>query len=260
MTDTANMVIAGGIATITINRPERRNALDARTSHLISAFIDRAEGDADVGVIILTAMGDLAFCSGMDLKEAAAIGAGQGLVPGKGFAGVTERRFNKPVIAAVNGAAVAGGFEIALGCDIIIAAEQAIFGLPEVKRGMYAFAGGVQRLAQRLPRSLAMSIILTGDPVSAQRLYDIGVISELTPTGAALPRAQELAQVIMANSHAALRGAKQLFDMSIDLPIEQAMRVGNAIGFVALKNDDTREGIGAYVDKRDAGFASNKPA
>ncbi len=254
MTDTASMVIAGGIATITINRPACRNALDARTSHMISAFIDRAEGDADVGVIILTAVGDLAFCSGMDLKEAATIGAGQGLVPGKGFAGVTERRFAKPVIAAVNGAAVAGGFEIALGCDIIVAAEQAIFGLPEVKRGMYAFAGGVQRLAQRLPRSLAMSIILTGDPVPAQRLYDIGVISELVPTGAALPRAQELAQTIMANSPAALRGAKQLFDMSLDLSIEQAMRVGNAIGLVALKNDDTREGIGAYVDKRTAEF------
>ncbi len=245
-----------GIATITFNRPEVRNALDAATSHLVDRLLDRAEADADIGVIVLTGAGDRAFCSGMDLKEAAEIGPGRGLVPGKGFGGITERRFAKPVIAAVNGAAVAGGFEIALACDIVIAADHAVFGLPEVKRGMFAFAGGVQRLARRLPRSTAMTMILSGDPLPAGRLYDLGLVSQVVPGADLVAAARDAARAITANSWQAVRNARQLFDLAVDMPLDQAMRTGNAIGFASFSNPDTAEGIGAYASGRAAGFSN----
>lgn len=246
------------IATITINRPQVRNAIDAATSRLIDSFIDRAEADPAVGVIIVTGAGDRAFCSGMDLKEAAQTGPGHGLLPGRGFAGITERRFAKPVIAAVNGAAVAGGFEIALACDIIVAADGAVFGLPEVKRGMFAFAGGVQRLSRRLPRSMAMSMILSGDPVDAQRLYQLGVVSQVVPVNDLPEAARTAARTINANSWDAVRKARTLFDLAIDMPLDQAFRVGNEMGFASLANPDVVEGIGAYAEGRSAAFTGER--
>lgn len=249
-----------GIATVTINRPQVRNAIDAATSRLIDSMLDRAENDPGVGVIIVTGAGDRAFCSGMDLKEAAAAGPGHGLLPGRGFAGITERRFRKPVIAAVNGTAVAGGFEIALACDIIVAVEEALFGLPEVKRGMFAFAGGVQRLARRLPRSVAMTIILSGDPVPARRLYELGVVSQVVPAGELVGAARAAANAINVNSGPAVRNAKMLFDLAVDMPLDQAMRVGNEIGFMSFTNPDTAEGIGAYAEGRHAAFTKEAGA
>lgn len=254
MSDGALYDCSEAIATITINRPQVRNAVDAATSRLMDSMIDQAEADPAVGVIIVTGAGDRAFCSGMDLKEAARTGPGHGLLPGRGFAGITERRFRKPVIAAVNGAAVAGGFEIVLACDIVVAAEGAVFGLPEVKRGMFAFAGGVQRLARRLPRSTAMTMILSGDPLPARRLYELGVVSEVVPADELMAAARAAAGAINANSWPAVRNAKTLFEMAVDMPLEQAMRVGNEIGFASFANLDTAEGIGAYAEGRSAAF------
>lgn len=248
-----------GLATVTINRPQVRNAIDAATAQLIDSMLDRAESDPAVGVIMITAAGDRAFCSGMDLKEAAAIGPGHGLLPGRGFAGITERRFRKPIIAAVNGAAVAGGFEIALACDIIVSVEEALFGLPEVKRGMFAFAGGVQRLARRLPRSTAMSMILSGDPLPARRLYELGVLSQIVPACELMNAVRAAANAINANSWLAVRNAKMLFDLAVDMPLDQAMRVGNEIGSASLANPDTAEGIAAYAEGRAAAFAGSQP-
>lgn len=242
----------GGILLLTINREHVRNAIDAATA----AAIDKAltEGDADpaVGAFVLTGIGSRAFCSGMDIKEAARIGAGHGLIPGRGFAGITQGRRNKPLIAAVNGIAVAGGLEIALACDLIFAADHAQFGLSEIKRGLFAFAGGIQRLAQQVPRATAMAIILTGEAVSAQRLHQLGVITEVVPAADLLARSLEVTAGILTYSGEAIRNAKQLFEMAVDAPLDQSLRFGNAFGQATLNSAVSREGVKAYAEHRPA--------
>ncbi|AUW59574.1 enoyl-CoA hydratase [Sphingobium sp. SCG-1] len=244
----------GPVLLLVIDREARRNALDAATSAAIDRQIGAAEADESIGAIIITGSGDRAFCSGMDMKEAAEIGVGHGLIPGHGFAGITERRRTKPLIAAVNGFAVAGGFEIALACDIIIAADHAMFGLSEVKRGLFAFAGGVQRLARQVPRSAAMSIIMTGEPVPAARMYELGVVSEVVPADQLRQRALDLAQAMLQNSWEAIRNGKLLYEMAADMPVEQGLRYGAAFGRATLQSADSREGIAAFSEGRDANF------
>lgn len=244
----------GGLLLLTITREARRNALDAATSRAVDAMIERAEQDPDIAVTIITGTGDRAFCSGMDMKEAASMGAGNGLIPGRGFAGITERQRTKPLIAAINGTAVAGGFEIALACDIILAADHVMFGLSEVKRGMFAFAGGIQRLSRQIPRSAAMSIILTGETVSAARLYELGVVSELLPGAELMARAIELGEMIASYSQAAVRNAKLLHDLSSAMPVEHSLSFGMAFGKATLNSADSREGIAAYMEKRDTRY------
>jgi enoyl-CoA hydratase/carnithine racemase len=235
---------------LTIDREARRNALDAATSAAIDREIERAESDPGIGIVVLTGTGDRAFCSGMDLKEAAAIGAGHGLIPGRGFAGLTERRRTKPLIVAVNGAAVAGGLEIVLAADLVVASEAALFGLPEVKRGMFAFAGGVQRLARAVPRAAALGMILTGEPLTAHRLYDLGLITEVVPAVRVLPRAIEIAQQILSYDRATVAAAKLLYDMAADAPIDASLRFGRAFGMATLDSAATRTGIERYVSKQ----------
>jgi enoyl-CoA hydratase/carnithine racemase len=232
---------------LTIDREARRNALDSITSAALDAAIDEMERDPDIALAILTGVGDRAFCSGMDLKEAAAVGAGTGLIPGRGFGGVTERRRTKPLVAAVNGAAVAGGFEIALACDIVIAAEHAVFGLAEVKRGMFAFAGGIQRLARAVPRQTALAIILTGEPVSAQRLHTLGVVSEVVPGPDVMPRAIAIGEAIAGHAQEAVRNAKLLHDLAADAAIDESLRFGRAWGEATLDSAETRAGISDYA-------------
>lgn len=237
----------GPVLLLVIDREHRRNALDAATSAAIDAQIGAAESDPSIGAVVITGNGERAFCSGMDMKEAAEIGIGHGLVPGNGFAGITERTRTKPLIAAINGFAVAGGFEIALACDIVIAADHAMFGLSEVKRGMFAFAGGIQRLAQQVPRSTALSLILTGEPVSAQRLYDLGVVSEVVPFAQLRDRALTLAQAMLEHSWEAIRNGKLLYEMAAYMPIEQSMRLGGAFGRATLNSADSVSGVAAYA-------------
>ncbi|MFC6437123.1 enoyl-CoA hydratase-related protein [Novosphingobium resinovorum] len=153
----------GAVCLLTIDREDARNALDAATSHAMDEAISAAEADPAVGAMIVTGAGNRAFCAGMDLKEAERIGAGHGLIPGRGFGGITERRRSKPLIAAINGTAVAGGFEIMMACDMVFAAEHALMGVSEVKRGLFAFAGGIQRLAAQVPRATALAMIMTGE-------------------------------------------------------------------------------------------------
>lgn len=235
---------------ITIDREAQRNALDSATSSAIDAAIDVAERDAGVRVILLTGAGDRAFCAGMDLKEAARIGAGHGLVPGRGFAGITERRRSKPLIVAVNGAAIAGGFEIVLAADIVIAADHALFGLAEVKRGMFAFAGGIQRLSRAVPRATALAIILTGEPISARRAWELGLISEVVPAADLMPRALAVAEMLCGYAPEAVRRAKALHDMAADAPIDESLRFGRTWGEETLQSSATREGIAAFAEKR----------
>jgi len=253
---TAGLIVEqlGAVLLLTINRPDQRNAIDMATSTAIDAWIDQAESDDAIGCVVLTGAGDRAFCAGMDLKEAARIGAGHGLIPGRGFAGITERVRKKPLIVAANGVAVAGGFEIALAADIILAADHASFGLSEVKRGMFAFAGGIQRLARQVPRSMAMSMILSGELVAAQRLHELGVVSELVPGPELRARALAVAEQMLANSWPALMNSKKLYDLAVDLPIPYGLRQGKEMGMETLSSADSVEGIAAFAGGRPASF------
>ncbi|MFT4150894.1 MAG: enoyl-CoA hydratase-related protein [Paracoccaceae bacterium] len=248
----------GAVAIIRLNRPEVRNAADRRTSYAVNDALTFAEGDDSVGAIILTGTGERAFCSGMDLREAEQVGSGTGLVPGAGFLGLTERRCPKPVIAAVNGAAVAGGCEAALACDLIVASDTAVFGLPEIRRGMVAFAGGVQRLAQILPRQKAFEIVMTGAYLSARDFADLGLVNRVVPPDRVLDEAVALAEEVLANSWHCLRLAKQLYEVARETTLQQSIDWGHAHGPALMNSGDSREGIAAFNARRDAQFANGK--
>jgi len=245
-TDALKIERAGGLTVLTICRDARRNALDAATSAAIDAEVERAESDPGTHVLLLTGEGDRAFCSGMDLKEAAEKGAGHGLLPGRGFAGITERRRRKPLIVAVNGAAVAGGMEIALAADIVIAADHALFGLAEVKRGLFAFAGGIQRLARSVPRATALGMILTGELITARRAWELGLITEVVPAAELMTRARAVAAMLLGYDPQTLIRAKQLHDMAADAPIDESLRFGRLWGEETLSSAATVAGIAAF--------------
>lgn len=241
----------GALLILTIDRDERRNALDSMASAALDAAIEGGERDPDISVILLTATGERAFCSGMDMKEAAAIGPGSGLISGRGFGGITERRRTKPLIAAINGAAVAGGFEIALACDIVIAADHATFALAEVKRGMFAFAGGIQRLARMVPRQTALALILTGEPITAARMFELGLVSEVVPRGELRARAIALGETIAGYAQDGVRNAKLLHDLAADAAIDDSLRFGRAWGEATLGSDAIRAGIVAFAGAKE---------
>ncbi|HEY0279032.1 MAG TPA: enoyl-CoA hydratase-related protein [Solirubrobacterales bacterium] len=199
----------GSVRVLTIDRP-KVNAIDLATGQELSATFDRAEADPEVAAIVITGAGDRVFCAGMDLD---AVKAGQAAeingVPG-GFGGIVKRDCAKPVIAAVNGAAMGGGFEIVLACDMVVAAETARLALPEVTQGLLAASGGAVRLPARLPAVVAMRHLLLGDPIDAARAYELGLVNQLTPAGGALDAAVELATRVVANPPAAVRAAKRV--------------------------------------------------
>ncbi len=246
----------GSIRVLRIDRPDKSNSLDAATSYALDTAITAAEADPAIGAMIITASGDRVFCAGMDLKEAAERGAGHGLVPGRGFGGITERKRTKPLIAAINGTAVAGGFEIMMACDMVFAAEHAMMGVSEVKRGLFAFAGGVQRLARQVPRATALALIMTGELVPARRMYELGVVTEVVPGDRLMARTLEVVGRMLENSWPAINNGRELYEMSTGMTIEQAFAVGNAWGKATLDDADSREGITAFADKRDAGFGN----
>lgn len=246
----------GAIAIIRLNRPELRNAADRATSHAVHDALTHAEADDSVGAIVLTGTGDRAFCSGMDLKEAGRVGSGTGLVPGAGFLGVTERRCPKPLIAAVNGAAVAGGMEVALACDLVVASETAVFGLPEIRRGMVAFAGGVQRIAQMLPRQKAFEVIYSGAYYPADEFAALGLVNRVVPQERVLDEAVALAEEILANSWHCLRLAKQLYEVARDGTLHDSIAWGHRHGPELMNSADSREGIAAFNESRSADFAN----
>jgi len=244
----------GKVRVLRIDRPAASNSLDAATSAALNAAMDEAEGDDSIGAVIVTGTGERAFCAGMDLKEAAEHGAGHGLIPGRGFGGITERKRAKPLIAAVNGTAVAGGFEIAMACDMVFAADHALLGLSEVKRGLFAFAGGIQRLAQQVPRGTALAMIMTGELLPARRLYDLGVVTEVVPAAQLMERTLAVTSAMLENSWQAIRNGRELYELSTGVAIDHALALGNAWGKATLGSDDSREGVSAYASKRSARF------
>ena len=175
------------------------------------------------------------------------MGPGSGLIPGRGFGGITERRRTKPLIAAINGAAVAGGFELALASDIVIASEHAVFALAEVRSGMFAFSGGIQRRARMVPRQTALALILTGEPLPAQRMFELGLVSEVVPASDLRARAVAVGEMIAAYGQEGVRNAKLLHDLAADAPIDDSLRFGRAWGEATLGSDAIRDGIAAFA-------------
>jgi len=243
----------GSICLLRINRPEASNALNAAASHALDEAITAAEADPAIGAMIVTGTGERAFCAGMDLKEAADKGAGHGLIAGRGFGGITMRKRQKPLIAAVNGAAVAGGFEIMMACDMVFAADHAVMGLSEVKRGLFAFAGGIQRLAQQLPRATALGMIMTGEPLPAARMLELGIINAVVPANELMPRTIAAVSAMLENDWQAIANGKQLYEYSVGMELSQALEFGNSWGRATLDSAASRAGIGAYTDARKSG-------
>jgi len=238
----------GGVATITIDRPEVRNAMNHEASEALAAALDRLDSDAHVNVGILTGAGDV-FSAGMDLKALSA-GGKRPISDSRGAFGICARPPEKPMIAAVERYALGGGFEIALACDLIIAGADATFGLPEVKRGLVAAAGGVLRLPRRIPSAQAMELVLTGAPLQAQRALELGLISRVSEPGAALAVARQLAAEVAANAPLAIRAAKRIINESGDWPMSEAFERQHALVHVVRNSEDAREGELAFVEKR----------
>ena len=205
--------VADGVAVITIDRPQARNAVNGEVARGIAAAIEDFDARTDVRVLILTGAGGT-FSAGMDLKGF--LSGDSPIAPGAGFGGIVERPPVKPVIAAVEGYALAGGFELVLACDLVVASEAAKFGLPEVKRGLVAGAGGLLRLPKRIPYHLAMEIALTGEHFSAARLAAAGLVNKLVPEGEALSAAKELAARVALGAPLALAASKRVIVESAD--------------------------------------------
>ncbi len=247
MAEAVLVTVDDGIAVITINRPAARNAVNGEVARGIASAVDELDGRADVRVLILTGAGGT-FCAGMDLKGFLA--GDMPTVPGRGFAGITERPPAKPIIAAVEGYALAGGFELALACDLVVAGEGATFGLPEVTRGLVAGAGGLLRLPRRVPYHLAMEITLTGGHFPAARLRDAGLVSRLVPAGQVLTAARELAASVARGAPLALAASKRVIVESADWDSAEAFaRQGEIIGPV-FTSADAMEGAVAFAEKR----------
>lgn len=237
----------GAIQLITLARPEVRNAVNLEMSQLVAAAMDELDRDDTLSVGVVTGA-DGYFSAGMDLK-AFARGEFPG-VPVRGFAGITQKASDKPLIAAVEGPALAGGFEIAVACDMIVAGRSATFGIPEVRRGLVAIAGGLRQLSRRVPRGIAKELALTGQPIDAARAAELGLVNRVVDDGGALAGALELAESIAANAPLALRATKQILD-ELDAwdGDDFWARQGEIAGPVIISRD-AREGAVAFAEKR----------
>lgn len=236
----------GAVRTITLDRPEVRNALDLPTAVALAEALDALDADPALAVGVLTGAGGH-FCSGMDLKAFLATGQ-RPEVPGRGL-GFTRRPPRKPLVAAVEGNALAGGFELVLACDLVVAAEDARFGLPEVTRGLIAGAGGLLRLSTRVPRAVAMQHALTGRPMSAREAELWGLVNVVTPPGAALEEARVLAAEVAGNAPLALRATKELLDRA-DAPTEADVARQDELLELVVASEDAREGAAAFAERR----------
>lgn len=239
----------GRVAVLTINRPEARNAVNGAVATGMEEAIDRLEADDETWVGILTGTGPV-FSAGADLKAIAAGTAAQMSTKRGGFAGIVTRERTKPIIAAVNGPAFAGGCEIVLSCDLVVASTEAKFGIPEVKRSLVAAAGGLFRLPRAMPKNVAMELALTGDPIDAQRAYELGFVNRLAAPDALLETAMALAEQIVANAPLAVRASRQIVLDGMLAADEDAWRITNA-GFAAVAgSEDFAEGPRAFIEKR----------
>lgn len=236
-----------GMVIVTINRPEVRNAVNRAVSYGVCEAIDEMDRNPDLRIGILTGAGGN-FCAGMDLK--AFLRGESTRVEGRGILGIARTPPKKPLIAAVEGYALAGGFESVLACDLVVAARNASFGLPEVKRGLAAAAGGLMRLPRLIPQRIAMEVALTGDMISAERLHQYGLINALVEPGQALEEAKKLARRIMANAPLAVAASKRVVIEQRDWPTAEMFDRQELITGHLLNSEDAREGATAFAERR----------
>lgn len=241
--------LRGHVAVLTINRPEARNAVNGVVANAMEAAIDQIEEDADVWLGVLCGDGPV-FCAGADLK---AINEGRGgelQTTRGGFAGITQRERTKAIIAAVDGPALAGGTEIVLACDLVVASTRASFGIPEAKRSLVAAGGGLFRLPKKLPPNIAMELALTGDPIDAERAHHFGLVNELCQPGEALDTALALAARIEANAPLAVRESRRLLLQYEELDLDEGIRQSNQAIMNLAASADFSEGLMAFIEKR----------
>ena len=247
MTDEVLVEHDAGLVVITINRPQVRNAVNRAVSYGVCEAIDEMERRSDLRIAILTGAGGN-FCAGMDLKAYA-----QGevtRVEGRGILGIAMTPPKKPLIAAVEGYALAGGFEAVLACDLLVASRAAMFGLPEAKRGLVAAAGGLLRLPRSIPQRIAMEMALTGAMVSAERLERYGLVNALVEPGEALAAAKTLARSILANAPLSVERSKRVIVEQRDWPLDRMFERQQAVLGDFLNSNDAREGAAAFIEKR----------
>ncbi|VWB88396.1 enoyl-CoA hydratase [Burkholderia lata] len=247
MSDELLVEYRDGIQILTINRPEARNACTKAIAEAIAAELDELERRDDLRAAIITGAGG-AFCSGMDLKGF--LKGERPSIPGRGFAGITEAPPGKPLIAAVEGYALAGGFEVVLASDLVVASETARFGLPETKRGLVAAAGGLLRIQHQLPERIALELVLTGDMLDAKRAFEYGLVNRLTPPGDALAVSIELAGKIAANGPLAVAASKRVMRASRDWSTAEMFVRQREITDPVFASRDAREGAAAFAEKR----------
>ncbi|GGO75135.1 crotonase/enoyl-CoA hydratase family protein [Nocardioides deserti] len=238
----------GRVLVLTMDRPEARNAMSMAMAHQIADALEMLDSRDDLSLGIITGANET-FCAGMDLKGFAR--GERPIVEGRGFAGIVKRPSAKPLIAAVEGYALAGGFEIVLSCDLVVASKAAKFGLPEVKRGLTAAAGGLMKLPQRIPYHLAMDLVLTGRMWPATEAADVHLVNRLADPGEALAVALELAEEIAANAPLALAASKQVMVQSVDWTLEERFDRQEEFVNPVRTSQDAKEGAQAFVEKRD---------
>jgi enoyl-CoA hydratase len=232
---------------ITINRPDQRNAVNAAVANGIASALDTLDADADLSLGVLTGAGK-AFCAGMDLK--AFLTGERPWAGDRGFAGIAQRSAAKPLIAAIEGFAVAGGLEVALACDMIVAARGAKLGIPEVKRSLVAAGGALLRLPRVLPRTVAFELALTGDPITSERGFELGMVNRLAEPGEAVATALQLAEQVAANGPLALAATKRILTEAIDWPDSEFFARQAEITGPVMSSQDAREGAKAFAEKR----------
>jgi len=236
-----------GILVLTFNRPEAKNAMTLALSKAMAQALDELDADPTLSVAVVTGAGGT-FCSGMDLKGF--LRGERPSVPGRGFGGLTQKSPRKPLIAAVEGYALAGGFEAMLACDLIVASKAAKFGVPEVKRGLVASAGGLMRLPGRIPYHVAMQYALTGDFMTAERAYALGLVNELVEPGQALEGALKLAKAVTANGPLAVQVSKRIVQESRDWTEAEMWEKQGPIAGPVFESEDAKEGSRAFAEKR----------
>ncbi len=234
---------------LTLNRPEARNAIDGDVAEALEAALDAVESDPAVSAVVLTGTPPV-FSAGADLKKVSGPEGRRFHTARGGFGGFVNRAFPKPVIAAVNGPAVAGGFELVLACDLVVAADDAVFGLPEVRRGLFAAAGGLVRLPRRVPMALAMEIALTGAPVDAGRAFAAGLVNRLAPADRVVDEAIDLAGTIAANAPLAVRSSRTMVREAAETSEREAWERNAVLAAEVMAHPDSREGPLAFAEKR----------
>lgn len=249
MSELVTLERIGKVVLITLNRPEARNAINLETAQALAQALDEFDADSSIAVGVLTGANNT-FCAGMDLKAFAKTGQ-RPYVGDRGFAGICERPPAKPLIAAVEGYCLAGGFEIALSCDLIVAADSANFGLPEVKRGIVPGSGGMVRLPSRIPYHMAMEMVLTGGMYPAARMAELGLVSRLAEAGKATEQALALAEQIAANGPLAVQTAKSIISQSRDWRQSDLFDLQRPRIAGIFTSADAKEGATAFAEKRE---------